>query len=697
MSEVWWGQEAAPGSRARMVPGPGPAGIQPELVTATREAVRAAIRSRVAGFTPDWTNPETSDAGVALVRLFGTMAEPVLRRLNRLPEKALVEHLRIAEAEPLTPTAATALLQFTVAPAAGGSMLVPLGFQAGADPATGQGDQVVFETERALQATPATIASVAVEEAGLISEVDLGGAQAQPGAGAPVPAFGARPRPGNALWIGLALPPDVASPSPSLAFGFVAAAPPGAPPAAPAGGVGPLPAPPPPLLRWEILDAGRRVPVALLLDQTGSLRGSGVVELGVPRDWRPARPPGSPNLPEGCWLRVELVQGEYSRPPLLAAVRLNVASAIAARSIRDEALERVADGPDDGLTRLRVSQTPVLPGSLVIEVEDDPDGDVFGTGGGAQAAPLPRWKEAASLAGRGPSERVFVVDHATGEVTFGDGVHGARIPEGLGNVRAVIYRAGGGAAGAVGAGAVSTPITSVGFVTEVTNPDPASGGVDAESVANAIRHGSEELRAGGRAVTPADYAVLARRADGAQVARAHGVAGLHPDFPGVPIPGVAAVLVVAPDRPDRGGPPVPYEADLRAVADYLTRRVAPAGVEVIAVAPRFHLVRVEAHVVLDPDLPQTDLLRQAAAALDRYLHPLVGGDTGSGWPFGGALRHVALVRRLLAVDGVLAVPQLDVVLDGFRQAPCADQPIAPHALVWPDGHELLPVEQGGAP
>ena len=696
MSEVWWGREAATGERARMVPGPGPAGIQPELVTATREAVRAAIRSRVVGFTPDWTNLEASDAGVALVRLFGSMAEPVLRRVDRLPEKALVEHLRIAGAEPLTPTAATALLQFTVAPAAGGSVLVPLGFQAGADPATGQGDQVVFETGRALRATPATIASVAVEEAGLISEVDLDGARAQPG-GVPVPAFGARPRPGNALWIGLALPPGVASPSPSLAFAVVAAAPPGAPPAAPAGGVGPLPVPPPLLLRWEILDGGRRVPVALLLDETGSLRGGGVVELGVPRDWRPARPPGSPNLPEGCWLRVELVNGEYPTPPLLADVRLNVASAIAARTIRDEVLERAAGGPDDGLTRLRVSQTPVLPGSLVIEVDDDPDGDVFGTGGGAGNAPRPRWEEAASLAGRGPGERVFVIDHASGEVTFGDGVHGARVPEGLGNVRAVVYRAGGGAAGAVGAGAVSIPINSVGFVTEVTNPYPASGGVDAEPEGDAIRRGGEELRAGGRAVTPADYAVLARRADGAQVARAHGVAGLHPDFPGVPVPGVVAVLVVAPDRPDGGGPPVPSEADLRAVADHLTRRVAPAGVEVIAVAPRFHLVRVEARVVLDPDLPQTDLLREAAAALDRYLHPLLGGDAGSGWPFSGALRHVALVRRLLAVDGVLAVPQLDVVLDGFRQAPCADQPIAPHALVWPDGHELLPVEQGGAP
>jgi hypothetical protein len=45
---------------------------------------------------------------------------------------------------------------------------------------------------------------------------------------------------------------------------------------------------------------------------------------------------------------------------------------------------------------------------------------------------------------------------------------------------------------------------------------------------------------------------------------------------------------------------------------------------------------------------------------------------------------------------VLAVPQLNVVLDGVRRSPCTDEPIAPHALVWPDGHELLPVAQGDA-
>ena len=78
-------------------------------------------------------------------------------------------------------------------------------------------------------------------------------------------------------------------------------------------------------------------------------------------------------------------------------------------------------------------------------------------------------------------------------------------------------------------------------------------------------------------------------------------------------------------------------------------------------------------------------------ALDGYLHPLTGGDAGTGWPFGGPLQHVALVRRLLSVPGVLAVPQLTVALDGVRYPPCTDVPIPPNTLPWPDGHLLLPV------
>ena len=687
MTGAWWGREGGRAPRARVVAGPGPARVQPALVEEAAERVRAAVRDRIPGFTPDWNNQDPTDAGVALQRLFGTQVEPVLRRVNRLPEKTLVEVLTIAGAGRLPATAAAALLRFTVSPTAPRSVPIPAGFQVSADPATGEGDRVVFETERALFGTPATLAAIAVEERGLTAELTLGSGQPFAPLGTPV-------LPGNALWIGLALGPTSAPPYPSLTLGFVVPDPPPAPSPVVRGGTLPSAVTAPVLLRWEVLDGNRLVGVQPRLDETGGLRTGGIVELATPRQWGRGLPPGGPGLPEGIWLRVLLAVGEYPSPPRLLGVLVNAARALAARTLRNEPLERLPGEQPDGLVRMTVSQRPVLPGSMVIEVDNDPTGDLFG-GGGDEPPQRRPWSEADSLAAYGPDARVFVVDHANGVVTFGDGIHGARVPPGFRNVRAVVYRAGGGRAGAVGAEEVSAPLTAVGEVTGVTNPFPATGGVDTELQAQAIIRGPEQLRARGRAVTPADYATLARRTPGAEVARAYGVAGLHPDYPGVPIPGVVGVLVVPPDR-RTGRPPIARAAELEAVATYLTGKVAPVGVQVVAAAPRFHQIAVEAVVVLDPIMDQTDVIRAAIEALDRYLHPVDGGETGTGWTFGGTVRHVSLVRRLLQVEGVRAVPQLYIVLDGMRQPaepPCADQPISANALLWPGSHELIPLER----
>jgi predicted phage baseplate assembly protein len=226
----------------------------------------------------------------------------------------------------------------------------------------------------------------------------------------------------------------------------------------------------------------------------------------------------------------------------------------------------------------------------------------------------------------------------------------------------------------------------------VNNPFPATGGTDAEPDADVMRRGVGELRSRGRAVAPADYDMMALRAPGAEVARAHGVPGLHPDFAGKPIPGVVGVLVVPPLDDDSDAPPDPSAATLRAVADFLTREVAPAGITVVAAGARYQRIAVEARVVLDQAQERAGVLTRATDAITMYLDPLRGGENGAGWPFGGAVRHTPLVRRLLAVDGVLAVSGLSLTVDGLRLPPCTDHAVPPNTLVWPERPLLIPVE-----
>ena len=204
--EVWWGREAESRGRPRWWTARDPRAFSRNCSRPAKKRCGRPWRPGSPDFTPDWTNPAPDDSGVALVRLFGIQMEPLLSRVNRLPEKALVEHLRIAGVTPLPATAAEALLTFTIAPAAGASVLVPAGFQAGASPATGNGGQVIFETERAVVATPATVAAIAVTVAGVVSAVDP--------ALAGFHAFGPAPIPGNALWVGLAVQPGSGQPGP---------------------------------------------------------------------------------------------------------------------------------------------------------------------------------------------------------------------------------------------------------------------------------------------------------------------------------------------------------------------------------------------------------------------------------------------------------------------------------------------------
>lgn len=687
---TWWGREAwGPLPDSATVRGTAGAVPRPRLLPVTRDAVAREVAERIRSFTPEWTNQRAGDPGTALTRIFSEQMEAVLARADRLPEKILVDCLGDAGVSSLPASPAEALLAFTLSSGATESVPVAAGFQVGAPPAGRDGDLVVFETTRALYAAPATLAELHVQENGVLRRIPvLASADA-----APFQPFGRRAEAGRALYLGFSTSDDGVRLTNRLTLGMAVYAPPGAPPPVPAGGVSGLPVAPQPFLRWELLDGTLWKPLEVALDQTGGLFRSGIVEIELPASWRPGNLPRRAGPPLR-WLRMSILYGRYDEPPSLRAIWPNVVPAIAARTIRDEALDpvpRVAG-------QYQLANTPVIASSLIVEVDEGAAPAPLLTDGEASTMtpPVMRWTAASSLADAGPEDRVYVLDPATGVLQFGDGVHGAAVPDGFRNVRALVYQVGGGAAGAVDGGAISTPMSSAPFVTGVSNPLPASGGMDAEPVSRTRSRGPQEIRARNRAVAVADYDLMALRAPGAQVVRAHAVAGLHPAWPGRPIAGVVGVYVVPPDRGE--GPPTPDDGTLRAVAEYLAATAAPAGVEVVAGAPRYHKVRAEIGVVVDPAADQGATLRALADALNAYIDPIAGGEDGEGWPFGGVLRYSALLRRLVSgVAGARAITRMTLVIDGARIAACADFTPQPHALLWPATHEIVPVEAQDTP
>jgi predicted phage baseplate assembly protein len=122
------------------------------------------------------------------------------------------------------------------------------------------------------------------------------------------------------------------------------------------------------------------------------------------------------------------------------------------------------------------------------------------------------WKETATLAAAGPNDRVFTTQaDAAGKrtITFGNGKHGMRLPTGQANVTAT-YRFGLGTGGNAEGSKVTLLATRPAGVKSVTNPIPASGGADGDTIGQARQNTPAAVVALDRLVSVSDYGDFAR-------------------------------------------------------------------------------------------------------------------------------------------------------------------------------------------
>src|SRR5882724_2737915 len=136
------------------------------------------------------------------------------------------------------------------------------------------------------------------------------------------------------------------------------------------------------------------------------------------------------------------------------------------------------------------------------------------------------WHEKESLADMAAGSRTYFTeeDHdGVTSVTFGDGVHGSRVPTAPSNVKAT-YRSGIGAPGNVVAGKISQLSTRPLGVKDVINPLPATGGADADTLEQARRNVPIAVMSLDRLVSLPDYAFFTRNYGGVAKASASGLA-----------------------------------------------------------------------------------------------------------------------------------------------------------------------------
>lgn len=131
----------------------------PKIDGRDSDAILREARALAPLYTPEWNSEEESGGGAALLRIFARLLEGVIRRLNDAPLKHYIAFLEMIGVKLLPAVAARAPLTFVLSKGAKEAVPVPARSQAAASPADG-GDPVVFETERAILATPASLLSV---------------------------------------------------------------------------------------------------------------------------------------------------------------------------------------------------------------------------------------------------------------------------------------------------------------------------------------------------------------------------------------------------------------------------------------------------------------------------------------------------------------------------------------------------------
>ena len=288
------------------------------------------------------------------------------------------------------------------------------------------------------------------------------------------------------------------------------------------------------------------------------------------------------------------------------------------------------------------------------------------------------WQQVDVFLPESAKDPVYIADRNAGLILFAPDVAGSK-PIAAGDQKTLApvpakgrevrlwYRTGGGEKGNVAADTLTSLKTNIAGVT-VTNPKPATGGYDAETLASAMARGPRELHSLRRAVTARDFQRLAE-IDG-MVARAsaftqaqvwkHAAAGT-----------IAILLVPAVPEKERPDGHLPLAVLLQhqqddETCDRILQRLdgqRPLGTALAVGWMRYRVIRVEARVIAFNGVDSKDLADRLRKRLDKIISPLATELQPGGWPIEQSLHVGRVFNSMFAETGVKDVPDVSLVVD----------------------------------
>ena len=209
---------------------------------------------------------------------------------------------------------------------------------------------------------------------------------------------------------------------------------------------------------------------------------------------------------------------------------------------------------------------------------------------------------------------------------------------------------------------------SAGFVSEIGNPEPLTGGADQESLETAIKRCGAALRHQYRAVTPGDYESLVR-ALCQEVVRVRCFPGY--DGVGGRCPGAVTVAVLQKGRMGENhyfyGKTEEIRAYLYAHSGAIVRENG-----LYAVLPEWIRMDVSAELLCMPNVAGSRTERLVNEALEHFLDPVDGGVMGEGWSFGVLPTYSQIKTCMKQVPGISLLRRITVEWKWMRDGQWED-------------------------
>ena len=618
-------------------------------------------RKRIIHYCPEWTEYNLSDPGITLIELFAWMTELMVFRLNRVPEANYIKFLEMLGLQLMSANSARTELTFWLSaslpltPGSEQTVLVPGGIEVRSELTD---EEVLFTTDHNLEILPPLLEHVRKE-----SEFNR---NFYPRLGLETfyPFDRRRPQEGDTFYLGFDPKNNISGHI--LQFRFECD---------PTEAVGIRREDPPWV--WEYLDregVWHEVKPSRLegeADTTGGMNNeTGQLVLYLPLSTQPATLYGL----NAFWLRCRIeqrnpLQGMYAESPRVLNIEaFSMGATVPAKhsvNVEGEYLG-VSNGEPGQAFTLANSPILTLQAGETLECEEVRDGDLVWV----------PWEQVDEFSRSNHFDRHFVLNMANGEVRFGPSVRQSngtvvqygRIPENSRGIRFSRYRYGGGVAGNLPAGSIRTMLTSLAYVSRVSNLVRATGGRDQEKLDELKLRAQRELQAQRRAVTAQDYEQFTLKFS-RTVARAR---CLTPNDLANGMAGIVSILVVPAVADALGAGKISslhLDDQLRSdIQHYLDQyRLLTTSLDLRE--PRYTGVQVKARIVPQDFVHPAEVAQRVNDELRRYLSPLPldekppllkVGEKWEGWEFGRDLFAAEVISLIQQVSSVKYVMDVEV-------------------------------------